>query len=507
LNNFYRDFPYASDSSLIFKTSRSGSAKVIRMLDHEGLIAFTTNGVYTSTGILTVDNLSLVKRGKWVIDANIPPLVVPGGVFFVDTAGAIRQLIYNDQLLGYESTEQTIFSNHIFAKRRITSWAFQDGVTPMIAVTFKDGTFAMFSYNFEHKITAWTRGDSVYPVEQVEDSGYNDFMFFVVNKDGQRYIEVSLPRRLSPEEIERNPQSKMMMSFAFMDSIFTYKDCLTDQYLGSEPDTFHITPVTPGDWSGQLSIATDGKFFNGLVMNDVIRWFNPEDDSYIDLTVNVVQVSGAAPILVTPSEEFPDEYADGPTLYLTKNVITGLDHLDDEEVSVMVDGYMVSSAYNDVEGYPVTTVTGGSLTLPSSLRGAIVHVGRPIVADIKTLPATTVEQGPTTIESLTTNKLYVKVADTRGLYISNKFPEEADGEVDGTSVDKMESLDEALEAVEDDPLIGNRYLEPITKRCERVIPGAWDNQGSVAIRQVDPLHFEIISVISDLEILSRSNRR
>lgn len=510
INNYFRDFPYASDSALLFKATRSGKAKVLRMLDHEGLIVFTTNGVYTSQGVLTVDNLALTKRGRWVISEKLPPLVVPGGVFFVDRTNTIRQLIYNDQLLGYESTEQSIFSNHIFKDRTIVSWAFQDGINPLITCVFDDGKTAFFTYNFEHKLSAWTRGDSKYPIEQVEGTDYNDISFFVVNKEGQRYIEVTLPRQITPE-INKDYSGakvdsvKILSHFAFMDSIKTYDNNLSTYYLGTT-DSFQIAPVTPGNWSGNLNITTtDGFMWAVASVGKVLRWFNPEDLSWIDLTVVTAQTIGTDPIVVTPSEEFPSEYADAPNLYLTSNVITGLDHLNGEEVSVMVDGYLVSSPYNTVEGYPTVTVAGGSLTLPDGLKGAIVHVGRPIVADMKTLPATTVEQGPTTIESMTANKMYVKVEDSRGIYVGNAFPEEVNDEVDGTSVENMEALDESL-VPEYDPLIGNKFLDPISKRFERVIPGSWNNQGSISFRQVDPLHFEIISVISDLEILNRSNK-
>lgn len=518
LNNFYRDFPYASDSALLFKAARSGKAKIKHLLDHEGLIAFTSNGVYTHGGVLSVDNLIMPKRGRWVIKDDVPPLVVPNGVFFVDTSNTIRQLIYNDQLAGYESVEQTIFSNHIFKDRTITSWCYQDGIHPMILVSFDDGTMAMFTYNFEHKMTAWTRGDSVYPIEQFVESGTNDISLIVVNKDGQRYIECTLPRYLLPQyKLEQEsydggeiPLIDMYPHFSFMDSIKTYNGALFPMLATGE--TFIFTPVTPGDWTGTLHLTTTAATdFNMpgmpiLTVGTILRWFNPEDLSSIDLEIMSIPNDPIQDeFIVQPASEFPSDYSTTRHVFCAKSVITGLDHLEGEQVSVMVDGYLVASPNNDVDGYPTVTVSGGQITLPGGIKGAMVHVGRPITADVKTLPATTVEQAPTTIESMTTNKLYVKVADTRGLFISNKFPEEADDEVDGTSVETMESLDETVAPIVD-PLIGNRYLEPITKRCERIIPGAWDNGGSISIRQVDPLHFEILSIIDDLTILSRRDR-
>jgi hypothetical protein len=511
-NNFQRDFPYAADSALQFKSGSSGKANVLRMLDHEGLIVFTTKGVYTNAGLLSVDNSGLDRRGAWIINETIPPLVVPGGVFFVDRANVIRQLVFSQEILAYESVEQTIFSNHLFKNRTIKSWTYQDGPISLIIVTFSDGEWASFTYNFEHQMRAWTRHDSKYPVDQVEggsiwDYNFNDLYpatFFVTNKDGDRSIEVSLPRLpgLLSQQVD---EYYMMAPNAFMDSMRTYSTRLND--LLNTDEYYTITPVVADTWDGELTLANTfaGSFPAGFVVGDIIRVFNPEDKSVIDLTVS--DISGyPATIQATPSEEFPEELSEAANLYTTRNVInTGLDHLEGESVSVMVDGSLVTSPYNDQEDYEELVVTGGAITLPDDMYGAIIQVGRPIVADVKTLNVSTLEQAPTLIESLNCNKIYVRVNESRGLYISNKFPEEADGDEDGTSVDGMEDLDESLVPLDDD-LIGNTYHAPVSRRIEKTLPGSWESQGKVSIRQVDPYHFEIISLIPDITVLPRSDR-
>jgi len=132
-------------------------------------------------------------------------------------------------------------------------------------------------------------------------------------------------------------------------------------------------------------------------------------------------------------------------------------------------------------------------------------VGRPIAADIKTLNISSVEQSPTLIESLTVNKMYLRMFESRGLYISNDFPEEEAGGVDGTSVKKMQDLD-IFDVPSGRDIIGNRYKKPASKRVEQTLPGTWESQGKVSIRQVDPIHFEILSIIPDVEVLKRSDR-
>lgn len=489
-NNFFRDFPYASDSALKFKAGTSGRAEVLRVIDSDGLAVFTTNGVYTNSGVLNVNNLALSRKGSWVINDKIPPLLVPGGLFFVDESNVIRHLVFSQDIMAYESPEQTIFSNHLFKTRTITSWCYQKGLVPVIIVTFSDGTWATFTFNAEHQMRAWTRHDSKYPVEQVETGDGSDSSFFVINKDGTRYIEKSIPRVTSSVAFVSNPELDKNEYSMFADSIFT---------LGSaeplEGLDISITPVTPGEWDGLLDLEHVDSSGAPFVPGEIIRFFNPSDKSVVDL---LVVTSDTTNTIVEPSDEFPSEYSVQPTLYSTFASLFA-PHLANETVSVMVDGSLVTSPYNDIEGYPEIVANGsGLVTLPSGMRGAFINVGRPIIADTETLNISTVEQSPTLIESVNVNKLYIRVNETRGLYCSNKFPK-------GNGVKGMDSLDETLVPEEDD-LIGNTYLPAVSRRIEKHIPGSWDSQGKIAIRQVDPYHFEILSIIPDLTVLSRSDR-
>lgn len=505
-HNFDRDFPYDSDSALEFKAGGEGRAKVLRMIENDGLVVFTTVGVYVSVGALSPTNLSLEKKGSWIIDVDVPPLSVPGGVFFVDkTTNTVRQLIYSERISTYETLDHTIFSEHLFKEKQINSWCFQGGIAPLIIVTFVDGTFATFTYHLEHQMRAWTRHDSRYPVEQVEGTNYADTSFFVINKDGDRYIEVSLPRSVTPSVRLANPEFDKLNFNAFMDGIETTQNLLNDSLTGS--DVF-LLALDAGDWEDELTLTcgTSGIFLVGTfgAIGAVMRFFDTSDGTAVDLTVTARTSDDE--VTVQPSAEFPSAQASGFRLYETFAVIPDLDHLEGETVGIVSDGYVLASPSNDVEGYSDVTVSSGSITLPDDLRGAIVCVGRPITADIKTLNVSTVEQKPTIVESINVSKLYIRIYKTRGLYISNDFPEEKTGGVDGTSLVDMEDLDEFV-GTEAEPILGNRYKQPQSRRLEVTLPGNWESNGQVSIRQSDPVHFEILSIIPDMEILWRRGRK
>lgn len=502
-NNFYRDFPYDDDSALKFKSGTTGFAKVLRIIENDGLVVFTTVGVYVSVGTLNITNVALEKKGSWILDESIPPLSVPGGVFFVDKAtNSVRQLVYSQDILTYQALDQSIFSSHLFKQKTIESWAYQQGVAPMIIVSFSDGTFATFTYHIEHQMKAWTRHDSVYDVEQVEGTGIADSTFFVTNKNGQRYIEVSLPRYTPAATFAANPESDKLANNTFMDAAKTQKNLLNDSLAGS--DVFLLVPTVTDDWEQDLTLTcgTSGIFTAGTfgAVGTIMRHFSTTDKTTVDL--EVVSRTSDNEVVVTPSAEFPSAQASGFRLYETFDTVTGLDHLEGENVSIMLDGYVSNSPYNDVEGYDPVVVSSGSITIPGAERGAIIVVGRPIASDIKTLNISSVEQSPTLIESINVCKLYIRVFETRGLYIANEFPEESSGAVDGTSVSGMEDLD-VFDVPSGTDIIGNRYKEPASKRIEQTLAGSWDSQGQVSMRQVDPVHFEILSIIPDVEVLRR----
>lgn len=495
-NNFTRDIPLNDDSALVFKVG-TGQSLVRDMVDSDGLIVFTDHGVYVNRSALSPDSIGFDRKGAWAIDKWVPALLIPGGVTFFDTkSNALRVLQYSNEYQSYTAPMLSIFSDHIFRTKHITSMAYMEGETPGLCVTLNDGTFATLTYEPDQQMRAWTRHDSQgLNVEQVADSDIPGLMFFLVEKNGIRYIEYTVPRFISYDDLVNNSEADIFSNVMFADSITMKYEDMTHPPLEGDPN-YSLEPVTPGDWEGQLTLTSDIMAFipeiYGVVGN-VFRWFYP-DLSFIDL--EVVALVDNYTVTVQPSNKWPDDVVDHIPLYQTFNEVTGLGYLEGEEVSVIVDGGVVSSPNNDDDTELTNlTVTGGVLTLPDGMRGAVIHVGRPITADVETLDVATVEQRPTFLESKIVNKLYVRVMKTRGLYVSDNYPE-------NNKVAGMVDADD-IPIDLDGTILGNTYEKPQDRRIEILIDGDWKSQGRVCTRQVDPLHFEILSITPDLEDLRR----
>lgn len=626
--NFTRDYPLSSSSSLSFKCGVQKSAKVLRMLENDGLVAFTSKGVYLHTGALSPTNLVMDRKGKWVIDYRVPPLAIPGGVLFVDrSTNTIRQLLFSQERGTYIAEEMSIFNNHLFTGNRVTSWAFEEGDTPLLWITFVDGTFASFTYEQDHQMRAWTRHDSGTGIEYVgymsaePTNGSYDVLsagvpIFITKKGDERFIEIGIPRYVSSDISEADSESDKNHSIAALDGTWTWthliNDDLTDDDLTLTPvvaddwegeltlactndaiftaagigavgtlfryfdsdgasydlevtarasdnsvtvqpniefpstaatnprlyeckDTFAsaysylrlddiceimatdvitVAPVTPGDWSGQLTLTSaDGIW-------EVAGYGNTEFTHWFEATVGgttymeVVSRTSDTEIIVQPVGTYP---SGSPTLqnvgdlfWVERYATTMLDHLDDENVAVIGDGYVVASPNNDVDFTEddLLTVTAGALTIPDKY--AFVHIGRPYVMDVETLDVDTVEQRPILIEDKTLNKLYLKVFNSRGLYVASRFPaDDTLSGMDSSGISEVGMSDTDTipsDYGEDnnmDSVIANRYPRARTKRMEITLPGDWRTNSRVCIRQVDPLHFEILSVLLDIEDLRR----
>lgn len=477
--NFLRDYPIDDDSALAMKAGTNGTGRVLRYADLGGLAAFTTQGIFmTPIGPLTPETAVMLRRANYVIDDIVPPLEIPGSIIFVDkSTNSVVALQYSDEQASFQGSEISIYSNHLFLDNRIVSWAFQDGVTPLVWCVMEDGTLVLLTYQNEQLVRAWSRGDTDGLFESVTVHKSNDGVYtpyFIVKRDDYRVMETLSNREQSD-----------IKDFICMDSTVTFKEVLEA--------TFTVTPVVPGDYEGILIITASSAVFSNSAgsgnVGTIFRWFH-EDGHSIDLEVTTY--TSTTVVRVQPNTEFPHSPTDlsFTELYKTTEGVTGLDHLEGKSVSVLLDGFVEASPYNFKDNHTTYVVSSGGITLEK--RAAIVHVGLPYAVDIETLDVETVEQKPTLLESIVCNKVEVKVYKSRGFWVGQNFPD--DDSNDGMEDSESETQEEG------DVSLATKALAPYTKREEVIIEGSWESKGRIAIRQIDPLPLEISSIIPDIDV-------
>lgn len=157
---------------------------------------------------------------------------------------------------------------------------------------------------------------------------------------------------------------------------------------------------------------------------------------------------------------------------VTGNAITtisGLSHLEGKTVSILADGAV----------QPPQVVAGGVVKIPHPAN--IITVGLPITSDLQTLPFSFATEGYGQGRTKNINKVWLRVHNSSGVYA-------------GPSFDKLTQFKQ-------------RTTEPygappsmVTVEIPITITNSWQQDGSVCIRQSDPLPLIVASMTIEASI-------
>jgi hypothetical protein len=184
----------------------------------------------------------------------------------------------------------------------------------------------------------------------------------------------------------------------------------------------------------------------------------------------VERMASRRPVVTDQKEAFfvdcGGTYRGNPT-----TTISGLTWLEGQTVSILADGAV----------HPQRVVTNGAITLDHA--ASIVHVGLPIQADMQTMPAIiglqdgSMGQGrPKAI-----NKLWIRVFRSSGIWAGQK------------ANDLREVKQRKNEPYGTPPALNN-------EEEELQLPGGWNNDGQIYMRQIDPLPLTVIGIVAEVNI-------
>lgn len=149
--------------------------------------------------------------------------------------------------------------------------------------------------------------------------------------------------------------------------------------------------------------------------------------------------------------------------------ITGLDHLEGEDVVALADGAVVTGL----------TVTSGSITLPAA--ATPVHIGLPITAQLETLPIALEMQGFGQGRVKNVNTAFMRVYRSSGIKI-------------GPGTDKLvEYKQRTSEPYGSPPALKSDEIEV-------VLSPSWSRGGQVVVQHDTPLPLTVVSLSFDVAI-------
>lgn len=475
--NFGVHFPIQDDDGITFTLFGSQVNRIRHLLNLKRLALLTTAGEWIAeggdAGVLTPSTLNL-RQHSYHGSSPRQPLVIGDNALFVQARGSIvRDLAYDMESDSYKGNDLTIFSAHLVDGYEIVDWAYQQVPHSIIWAVRDDGVLLSLTYVREQQVFGWARHDTDGYVENVcvIPEGTEDAVYLTVRRtiDGRtvRYTERMASRRVDD-----------IVDSIFMDCALSY-----DGRNTSGSHTMDLSGGTTWDYSEVLTLTSSAAFFSSSDVGNEIFLDDVDDDGNVleRIRCRITGYTSSTVVSVMPNRLVPVGLR-SPTANWAKAVdeVSGLWHLEGQEVAVFADGFVVASPYN--AAYETVTVEDGAIAL--SRPYSVIHVGLPFISDLETLDID-LPQGETLVDKMkVVSKVTMHVEKTRGVFVGPQPPSDDDE-------DPLESL------VEVKVRNAEGYDQPVelaTGKIDVIIEPNWNSNGRVFIRQVDPLPMAILAV-------------
>ena len=195
-----------------------------------GLVPLTTGGEWTIApvdGALTPTTVN-PKINSYYGSSGVRPVIVGNRAVYVRASGdVIQDLGYDLYSNGFSGAAISVISRHLFERKTIVQLAYQQDPNSVVWGVRDDGRLVMMTYLREQEMLAWTWGetgdgeDFFEDVITIQGTGFKE-VWFVVNRDGVRFIERMVERMASTA-----PEDQF-----YVDCGITYDDIATTVITG-----------------------------------------------------------------------------------------------------------------------------------------------------------------------------------------------------------------------------------------------------------------------------------
>ena len=442
----------ADDDAIIY-TIASNQVNAIRFLTSaRTLIIGTAGGEFVVSGggdnnAVTPTNIMIKKQSNHGA-ANVDAISVGNATLFLQRAKRkIRELAYNFDVDGYIAPDLTILAEHI-TEGGIAEMAYQEEPLAIIWCVRDDGQLIALTYQREQEVVAWHRhiiggvfgtGNAV--VESVaviptDDSEYELYMIVkrTINGATTRYVEY-----LHTFNFDQTDNT----SFNYLDSQLGLSKSQTTLTAGinATATTIPVASVSGLSSSGKIKIGGEIISYSGISSLDLTGCTRGQN-----ITTATSHLSGAVTKEVV-------------------NIIAGLNHLEGQTVSILVDGAT----------HPTKVVSNNQITLDRF--GTDVKVGLSYTSILKTMRIDAGSQDGTSQGK--TKRIYevtARLFETVGVEV-------------GPDLNNMERIPFRTSA---DPM--DQGIPPFTGDKEVEFRGDYDTDGFMMVRQTQPLPLTLLSL-------------
>lgn len=421
-----------------------------------GLVVLTGGGAWqlngSGQGNSPITPINAVATPQAYNGCNdVSPIAINYDILYIQQKGSIvRDLAYNLFANVYTGTDLSVLSNHLFTGQEITEWTYAEEPYKIVWCVLASGRMLSLTFLKEQEVYGWaahsTRGlvESIASVQE----GLEDAVYIVVKRrvNGQwvKYVE-----RFARREIEVAEDAWAV-------------DCGLERPLTYPAAT--LTPVN-GVQGDIVTMTASAAVWSSGDVGSVIRGGGGRATitAYTDSTH--VQARINRPFTeVLPETTDPLDLDEGDwSCTAPVTTVTGLEHLEGEEVAILADGGV----------QPRKTVTGGSITLDHA--ASKIVVGLPFTAKLKTLA---MDIGEPTVQGKRkqASEVTVRVNKSRGLKIGPDW-------------------DHLTEIKERNTQPYGLPIELVSADEHIVIDPLWQEKGSICAEQSNPLPASILASI------------
>lgn len=455
-----------SDDALNIQLASTESNDIKWLASSRALIAGTYGGEFTiSSGDdspLTPSNTNAKRQTSWGSEAIIPKIIGSYMYYVQRFSRKLRELFYSWDLDTYKSVDKTILSPEITGTGGIVDMAYQQSPDTILWCVCSNGTIATLTREVDQEVQGWSRQTTTGSYEAITTipsySQDYDEVWVVVNRSingsSKRYVE----RFYSTEVPARQDQC------VYLHSALTY-----NAYDTSSAGTINISLSAT---AGTIVVTSSASAFASTDVGKRIRAVTGSTATTIG-EVKITGFTSATVVVGTVLTSFSTTAYSGGDWGLSVQTISGLDHLEACEVSVLADGGTDK---------PNKTVSGGSITLGYNY--FVVNIGLPYRQKLQTLPQEKGSQRGTSqgkIQRISEVALKVNKSH-RGFYIggTEAFLDRVNFRDPSTLMGTPESLYTGTIpniSFRDDYQYGSRVL----------------------IHNIDPLPMEILSIITTID--------
>jgi hypothetical protein len=333
----------AEDADSVAFTIASDEVNIIRwMKSKSGLVIGTSGAEWrlssTQDAPVTPSNVAM-RRETTYGSGDLDALVMAGNVLYVQSKKKqLMQFAYNLQEDNYVGIDLTLLSEHITGGG-IVEMELQREPLPVIWMVRTDGSLVGLTYLPYHEVTAWHRHSTPGTFESVASIGDEVWLsvFREIEGSAVRYIEYF------------EPWDETLENSVFMDSALCYDGVEKTITAITKADPAVVTSTAHGFSNGDVVRITG---VAGMTELNHIRF------SVANKTDNTFELFGI------DSTDY-ETYESGGIAKKCASTVSGLDHLEGEEVVLIVDG----------STHPHATVEAGFVSLATGRYGSKIWVG------------------------------------------------------------------------------------------------------------------------------------